>query len=46
MARVKHGRTSSYKPEYCTLARKLCMLGATNDDLAEVLSYGRFLVMA
>ena len=28
------GRPSSYKPDHAELARKFCMLGATNDDLA------------
>ena len=27
------GRPSHYKPENAELARKFCMLGATNDDL-------------
>jgi hypothetical protein len=30
----ERGRPSSYKAEYADLARKFCMLGATNDDLA------------
>src|SRR5215468_2071740 len=30
----ERGRPSTYKPEYAELARKFCMLGATNDDLA------------
>lgn len=28
------GRPSKYKPEYCEQARKLCLLGATDADLA------------
>lgn len=32
--RNKGGRPTSYKPEYPDLARKFCLLGATNDDLA------------
>ena len=31
----KRGRPSSYKDEYAEQARKLCMLGATDEDLAE-----------
>ncbi len=31
------GRPSTYDPKYCTIARKLCELGATDDDLAEAL---------
>jgi hypothetical protein len=31
---AKRGRPSLYKPEYAGLARKFCLLGATNDDLA------------
>jgi hypothetical protein len=30
----ERGRPSSYKPENAELARKFCMLGATNQDLA------------
>src|SRR5258706_526536 len=30
----KRGPASGYKPEYGRLARRFCMLGATNDDLA------------
>lgn len=29
------GRPSSYKPEYAAQAEKLCLLGATDDDLAD-----------
>lgn len=32
---AKRGRPSSYKDEYAEQARKLCLLGATDDDLAE-----------
>jgi hypothetical protein len=28
------GRPTSYKPEYCELARNYCLLGATNEELA------------
>lgn len=30
------GRPSTYKPEYVDLARKFCLLGATNADLARM----------
>ena len=33
--------TSTFKPDYCTLARKFCMLGATNENLAESSSVSR-----
>lgn len=33
---AKRGRPSSFKSEYADLARKFCLLGATNDDLARV----------
>lgn len=29
------GRPTSYKPEYCNIARAMCMRGATNADLAD-----------
>lgn len=29
------GRPSSYKPEYCKQARKLCLLGATDKQLSD-----------
>ena len=29
------GRPSPYKPEFCAIARKMCELGATDEDLAE-----------
>ena len=32
----KRGRPTAYKPEYPDLARKFCLLGATNDDLARM----------
>lgn len=32
------GRPSSYKPEYAEQARKLCLLGATDDSLADFFS--------
>lgn len=35
MAKVK-GRPSSYKPEYAAQARKLCLLGATDGEMAEI----------
>lgn len=31
----KAGRPSKYKPAYAKQARKLCLLGATDDDLAD-----------
>lgn len=31
------GRRSTYKPEYCAIAKKMCELGATTADLAEAL---------
>ena len=30
------GRPTSYRPDHCGLAREHCLLGATNDELAEV----------
>jgi hypothetical protein len=30
----KRGPASGFEPEYCNLARKFCMLGATTEDLA------------
>ena len=32
---AKRGPASGFKPEYCKLARKFCILGATNEQLAE-----------
>jgi hypothetical protein len=29
------GRPTVYKPEFCSIAQKMCELGATDDDLAE-----------
>lgn len=34
---AKKGRPTQYRPEHPDLARKFCMLGATNDDLAMLL---------
>jgi len=31
---AKRGPASGFKPEYCKLARKFCILGATNEQLA------------
>lgn len=31
----KRGPASGYKPDFCNLARKFCILGATNENLAE-----------
>ncbi|MBS0219151.1 MAG: helix-turn-helix domain-containing protein [Proteobacteria bacterium] len=33
---AKRGRPTAYRPEFPDLARKFCLLGATNDDLARV----------
>jgi hypothetical protein len=30
------GRPTTYRPDHCDLAREHCLLGATNDELAEV----------
>jgi len=37
--RVKHagGRPSKYDPKYVEMARNICLLGATDDDLARIL---------
>jgi hypothetical protein len=35
------GPDSQFKPEYCDLARRVAMLGATNDDLAGILGVCR-----
>lgn len=32
----KRGPASLFKPDYCNLARKFCILGATNEDLAKL----------
>ncbi|TGE04640.1 hypothetical protein [Hymenobacter fodinae] len=34
-SKLKRGRPSLYLPEYAEQARKLCLLGLTNDELAE-----------
>lgn len=34
-AKAKMGRPTSYKPEYAEQARKLCLLGATDKQLAD-----------
>ena len=34
------GRPSKYKPEYAEQAKKLCQLGATDEDLADFFSVG------
>jgi hypothetical protein len=31
----KRGPASTFNPDYCTLAHKFCILGATNEQLAE-----------
>ena len=33
---AKRGRTPSYTPDCCTIAYKFCLLGATNEDLADL----------
>jgi len=38
---TKAGRPTLYKPENGELARKFCMLGATNDDLADCFEVSR-----
>ena len=40
MTKAKHpgGRPSSFKPEYCEQAEKLCRLGATDKDIADFFS--------
>jgi hypothetical protein len=38
---AKRGRTPFYMPHYCTLAYKFCLLGATNEDLADVFEVSR-----
>jgi hypothetical protein len=38
---TKPGRPTLYKPENGELARKFCMLGATNDDLADCFEVSR-----
>ena len=38
---AKRGRTPSYTPDYCTFAYKFCLLGATNEDLAELFGVSR-----
>ena len=37
----KRGRAPTYKPEFCPLAYKFCLLGATNEDLADVFGVSR-----
>lgn len=36
------GRPSKYKPEFAELAKKFCLLGATNEDLARSLEVSLF----
>jgi len=31
---AKRGPAPSYKPDFCSIAYKFCLLGATNEDLA------------
>ncbi len=37
MAKEQGGRPTKYKPEYTSIAKKLCELGATDNDVAEAL---------
>jgi len=32
---AKRGPKANYQPEHCEIARQFCLLGATNEDLAE-----------
>ena len=38
---AKRGRTPSYTPDYCPIAYKFCLLGAANEDLAELFKVSR-----
>ncbi len=38
---AKRGRTPSCTPDYCTIAYKFCLLGAINEDLAELFEVSR-----
>lgn len=40
MKKGKGGRPTLYRPEHPDLARKFCLLGATNEDLARMLGVG------
>jgi hypothetical protein len=33
---AKRGPAPNYKPDFCPIAYKFCLLGATNEDLAGV----------
>src|SRR5580704_19070275 len=33
---AKRGPTPHYKPDFCPIAYKFCLLGATNEDLADL----------
>jgi hypothetical protein len=35
---MKRGRPSTFKPEYVEQAKKLCLLGATDEDIADFLT--------
>ena len=41
---AKRGPPSSFKPEYCDLARKFCTLGATNADLGRMFDVTRRMI--
>ena len=38
---AKLGRPPHYKPDYCAIAYKFCLLGATNEDLADLFKVRR-----
>ena len=38
---AKRGPVPRYKPDFCPIAYKFCLLGATNDDLAGLLEVSR-----
>ena len=35
--KTKRGRRTVYKPEFCEMASRACMLGATNPEIAKIL---------
>ena len=37
----KRGPAPNYKPDFCPIAYKFCLLGATNEDLADVFGVSR-----
>ena len=38
---AKRGPAPNYKPDFCPIAYKFCLLGATNEDLADVFGVSR-----